>query len=134
MGDPLSFVEALLARLRGPLNFRFVLQPLVAFFFAFRDGRKDVREGRKPFLWALFTDRGHRREMLLSGCKSIGTLFVVATVLDLVFQDIELHAFRLHGALVAGVILAIIPYVLLRGPVNRLTRRKVKAATRAQDQ
>ena len=125
MAEPMSFVDGLLARLHGPMSFRFLLQPLMAFFFAVRDGRRDAQEGRPPFLWALFTEPGHRRDMLLSGGKSIGKVFMVAIVLDLVFQYIVFHGFRLRGgALLAGVILAIIPYLLLRGPMNRLSRRK----------
>jgi hypothetical protein len=125
MAAPLSIVDGLLARLHGPMSFRFLLQPLVAFCLAFRDGRRDSREGRAPFLWALFTDREHRRELLLSGWKSIGKVFVTAIVIDIIFQYVAFHELRLRGgALLAGVILALVPYVLLRGPVNRLSRRK----------
>lgn len=104
------------------MSLRLVLQPLMALIFAFRDGRKDAREGRAPYFWALFTDPRHRREMLESGWKSIGKVFVIAIVLDLVFQYIVFHEFRPIGALGAGIVLAIIPYALLRGPVNRLGR------------
>lgn len=122
MGDHLSFIDGLLARVDGPMSLRLVLQPLMALIFAFRDGRKDAREGRAPYFWALFTDPRHRREMLESGWKSIGKVFVIAIVLDLVFQYIVFHEFRPIGALGAGIVLAIIPYALLRGPVNRLGR------------
>jgi hypothetical protein len=125
MVAPLSIVDGLLARLHGPMSFRFFLQPLVAFWLAFRDGRRDAREGRAPFLWALFTDPEHRRELLRSGWKSIGKVFVTAIVIDIIFQYVAFHELRLRGgALLAGVILALVPYVLLRGPVNRLSRRK----------
>jgi len=126
MGDPLSFIDGLSARLQGPMSFRFIIQPLVALFFAFRDGRRDAREGRPPYFWALFADPEHRREMLQSGWKSVSKVFIIAILLDLVFQYIVFHDLRLIGALIAGVILAILPYLLLRGPVNRLLRRKDK--------
>jgi hypothetical protein len=54
--------------------------------------------------------------------SSIGKVFVIAIILDFIFQYIVLHQFRVIGALLAGVILAIVPYVLLRGPVNRIMR------------
>jgi hypothetical protein len=123
MNESLSFVEGLLARVQGPMSFRLILQPLIAAFFAFRDGRKDAREGRGPYFWALFTDAGHRTEMLKGGWTSIGKVFIIAIILDLVFQIISFKDVRsVAGALIAGVILALIPYLLMRGPVNRLSR------------
>ena len=127
MGDHLSFVDGLLARLDGPMSLRFLMQPLMALFFAFRDGRKDALDGQTPFFWGLFTDPEHRGDMLRSGWKSIGKVFVIAIALDLIFQYIVFHEFRPVGALLAGVILALVPYVLLRGPVNRISQRNVKA-------
>ncbi|MCM2394459.1 hypothetical protein NBH19_00025 [Rhizobium sp. S95] len=104
------------------MSLRLLLQPLMALFFAYDDGRRDAREGRAPYFWALFTDAEHRRDMLQSGWKSIGKVFIIAVILDLIFQYIVFHDFRPVGALVAGTVLAIIPYTLLRGPVNRLSR------------
>ena len=127
MGDHLSFVDGLLARLDGPMSLRFLMQPLMALFFAFRDGRKDALDGQTPFFWGLFTDPEHRGDMLRSGWKSIGKVFVIAIALDLIFQYIVFHEFRPVGALLAGVILALVPYALLRGPVNRISQRNVKA-------
>ena len=111
-----------MTRLHGPLRFRFFLQPALALFFAFRDGRRDAREGRPPYFWALFTDAPNRGKMLQSGWKSIGKVFVVATIFDFIFQYLALHRLNLRGALLAGSILALLPYLLLRGPVNRLSR------------
>ena len=101
------------------MNFRLFVQPLVALFFAFRDGRKDAREGKSPFFWGLFTDPENRRELLESGWKSVGKVFVIAVVLDIVFQIVAFRGIRPGGSLVTGIVLAIIPYLLLRGPVNR---------------
>ena len=127
MGDHLSFVDGLLTRLDGPMSLRFLMQPLMALFFAFRDGRKDALVGQTPFFWGLFTDPEHRGDMLRSGWKSIGKVFVIAIALDLIFQYIVFHEFRPVGALLTGVILALVPYVILRGPVNRISQRNVKA-------
>jgi hypothetical protein len=126
MGDPLSFIDGLLARLQGPMSFRFLMQPLMALIFAIRDGRRDAREGQPPYFWGLFTEPEHRGDMLRSGWKSIGKVFIIAIILDFVFQYIVFRGFRPGGALIAGVILALVPYLLLRGPVNRLMRRKTK--------
>jgi hypothetical protein len=126
MGDSFGFIEGLLVRLEGPMSFRFLVQPLMALFFAFRDGRKDAREGRAPYFWSLFTDPEKRGDMLLSGWKSIGKVFIIAIILDNVFQYIVFRNFRPGGGLIVGVILALVPYLLLRGPVNRLMRGHTK--------
>ena len=122
MGEHLSFIDGLLARIDGPMSLRLLIQPLVALFFAVRDGMHDARAGRSPYLWALFSEPEHRRETLESGWKSIGKVFVVAIALDLIFQYMAFDHFRPVGALVAGAILALVPYLLLRGPVNWLSQ------------
>jgi hypothetical protein len=130
MGDPLTFVEGLMTRLQGPMSIRFVMQPAVAIFLAVRDGRKDAREGRPPYFWGLFKHAEHRHELLRSGWKSIGKVFIIAIILDFIFQYVVFRDFRLVGAVLAGLILAIIPYLLFRGPVNRLSSRNITGQNR----
>jgi hypothetical protein len=116
--------ENLLDRVSGPMHFRIVMQPLMALIFAVKDGMKDAREGRAAYFWAMFSDPGHRRDLLRSGWKSVGKIFIIALILDAGYQYIELRWFYPVEALLVALILAIVPYVLLRGPVNRLTPRK----------
>jgi hypothetical protein len=118
--------ENLAGRVTGPMKFRLVLQPLMATIFAIKYGMKDAREGQPAYFWALFTNPGHRREMLRSGWKSVGKVFVLALVLDAVYQYIELSWFYPGEAVLVALILAIIPYLAIRGPVNRLMSRKGK--------
>jgi hypothetical protein len=118
------FFENLVGRVYGPMHFRLILQPLMAIIFATRDGIKDAREGRAPFFWALFTNPEHRRDMLRNGWKSVGKIFIIAIILDAVYQYIELKWFYPAEALVVACILAFVPYLLLRGLVNRLWPRK----------
>src|SRR5271157_5589698 len=94
----------LLGRVHGPMHFRFILQPLMACIFAVIDGIKDARAGRGPYFWDLFWESGHRRELLRSGWKSVGKIFIVALVLDAVYQFIELHWFYPVEALVVALI------------------------------
>ena len=122
----MRILENLMDRVSGPMKFRLVLQPLMATIFAIKDGMKDAREGRPAYFWALFTDSGHRRDMLQNGWRSVGKIFILAMVLDAVYQYIELKWFYPGEAILVAFILAIVPYVLLRGPVNRLTPRKGK--------
>jgi hypothetical protein len=117
-------VEDLVGRVSGPMKFRLVLQPLMAVIFAVLDGRKDAREGRTPYFWSLFTDQENRRDLIKSGWRSVGKIFILALILDAVYQYIELRWFYLGEALLVAFVLAIVPYVLLRGLVNRLTPRQ----------
>jgi len=122
MDDILTrFFQNIADRLHGPMNFRLVLQPLMAVFFAVLDGRKDARTGNPPYFWALFNDPEHRRDMLRSGWKSVGKIFAVAMILDAIYQFRVLSWFYPGEAVVVAFILAIVPYVLLRGLANRLT-------------
>lgn len=129
MVEPLTFFDGLMARLHGPMSLRLLLQPAVAVFLAIRDGRRDARDGRPPYFWGLLSGSGNRRDMLQSGWKSLCKVFLIAIVLDLVFQGIVLHAFYPVRALIAGVILAVIPYLLVRGPIDRLIRARQKEVT-----
>jgi hypothetical protein len=112
----------LLGRASGPLHFRIVMQPLVAGFFAVRAGMKDARDGRPPFFWTLLAHPHERQRALHSGWRDIGKIFIVALVLDGIYQAIELPAVRVGQALIVAVSLAILPYVLIRGPISRLRR------------
>jgi hypothetical protein len=111
-----------LGRFEGPLHFRLIMQPLMAILFAVRDGRRDAREGRGAYLWSLFSDAAQRAYLLRDGIKSIAKVFVLAFVLDHAYQFIEWHGIKPLQGLLTAVVLAVIPYVLLRGPVNRVAR------------
>ena len=111
-----------IARLDGPMHFRFFMQPLMAIALAFRDGSRDAREGRRPWAWKLVHVPEQRRYLLADGWRGIGRIFILAYVLDVIYQLIEWRTLRPFGALATAIILAVIPYVLLRGPINRLLR------------
>jgi hypothetical protein len=131
---PSHFLNGLADRAHGPMHLRFIMQPLMAFYLAFRDGKNDAREGKSPYFWSLFRDSEHRRERLLHGWKSIGKVCIAAFVLDVVFQFIVFHRPRFRGgAISAGIILALLPYILLRGPVNRWFTRQRAATEASQD-
>lgn len=110
------------ARFDGPLHFRLFVQPLMAILFAVRDGSRDAREGRGAYLWSFVTDPEQRRYLLESGWKGISKVFVLAFVLDVVYQLMVSRGLKPLQALLTAIVLAVIPYALLRGPVNRVVR------------
>ena len=117
------FTTEMLARVTGPMKFRFVLQPLMASFFSIRDGVTDARTGRRPYFLKLVTDSGRRTEFIENGWKSVGKIFILAVVLDIVYQLWVLKTVYPIQAFAVAVILAIVPYLVLRGIANRVARR-----------
>jgi len=115
-----GFVPDFIQRLDGPLHFRFLLQPLVAIVLAARDGARDAREGRGAYGWSLLTDPAHRRYLLEDGWKGVCKVFIVAYALDVVYQLFVWHGLKPLQAVATATLLALLPYVLLRGPINRL--------------
>ncbi len=113
-------VAELLGRASVPLHFRLVIQPIVATILAVRAGLGDAREGRAAFLWTILTDRNSRREFLRSGWKDISKIFVIAMVLDAVYQAIVFRRFLVIQALIVAILVAVIPYTLIRGPAKHI--------------
>lgn len=109
-----------IGRFDGPLHFRLIMQPVMAIAFAVRDGNRDAREGRSAYFWSLISDPAERGYLLHSGWKGISKVFVLAFVLDVVYQFLVWHGLKPLQALLTAIVLAVVPYVLLRGPVNRL--------------
>lgn len=116
------FTEDFVNRLDGPLHFRFIAQPLIAIIYAIIDGLKDAKAGKVPYFWALATSPEHRRELLHDGWKHFGKIFIIAIILDIVYQIKVHHTVYPGEALFVALVLAVVPYVLLRGPVNRIAR------------
>ncbi len=114
----------LIDRVTGPMKFRLVLQPCMAAFFAIRSGLADAKAGKTPYFWCLLTDQGQREEMLKNGWKSVGRVFILAVVLDIVYQIIVQRFVYPGEAIIVAFILAIVPYLILRGLVTRLARRE----------
>ncbi len=115
-------IEHLLGRVSGPLNFRLFVMPTVVTVLAIRAGLRDAREGQPAYLWAMLTKPTERRRLFRSGIKDVGKIFVVAVVLDTAYQLFVLRAFYIVQLLIVAVACAVAPYVLIRGPVTRLTR------------
>ena len=65
------------------------------------------------------TNRPRRRDLLREGWEDIGKVFIIAVVLDLAYALIVHRWIFPVQALLVGTALAIVPYVLIRGPVTR---------------
>ena len=113
---------AALGRLDGPLHFRLFLQPVMAVLLAVRDGRADAKTGRTPYFWSLFTEPERRGQRLRDGWKSLSKVFLLAVGLDLAYQFLVMHEIHPLRAMLVAMVLALFPYVAIRGLVTRLAR------------
>ena len=118
----------ILDRPGGPMTFRFILQPSMAVIAAARDGISDARIGRRPYFWALMhgvRDPGGRSGRLWQGIISTARILILGVVMDIIYQWRVLSAFHPTQAAVIAILLAFVPYLLLRGPFARLARHWV---------
>jgi hypothetical protein len=127
MEDLLTRVwENLIARTEGPMNLRFLLQPTMSLIFAIRAGLKDAKNGTVPYLWRFFFSGDNRTHIAKEGWKDFGKIFIVGMVLDVVYQLIVVYKVKSEArfypleSLIVAMTLAIIPYLLFRGPVSRV--------------
>lgn len=120
----MRFVENMIDRVSGPMKFRLILQPVMASIFAIIAGLKDARLGKPPYGWAVFTDSIQRAELLKDGWKSVGKVFILALVLDVAYQVIVQRFVYPGEAVFVALLLAIVPYLILRGLVNRIARKQ----------
>jgi hypothetical protein len=117
------FWVQLIAQPHGPLAFRLILQPLMATILAGIDGVKDARAGRPLYTWALLTDPAHRASYLREGLKRVSRVIIFAFVMDAIYQFMVLRRFYLGEALVTVFVVAVLPYLVIRGPIARIARR-----------
>jgi hypothetical protein len=112
--------ENLGGRIGGPLSFRLILQPVVATVLAVRAGLQDARTGRPAYFWTILTSPADRRDLLREGWKAVAKVFVLAVIIDVVYQVIVFRWVYPVELLLVAFLLACVPYLLIRGPVNRL--------------
>ena len=118
----------ILDRPDGPMTFRFILQPAMAAIAAFRDGVKDARLGRTPYVLALLLgvrSAEGRSGRLWEGIVSTARILILGVVMDMIYQWLEFKTFYPAQSAVIAVLLAFVPYLVLRGPIERIASRWV---------
>ena len=115
--------ENLISRLGGPMSFRFLIQPAVAIFFAIRAGIRDARENKPTFLGCALSNPRSWSPRMRQSWKDVGAVFIVALVLDSIYQiTVQGGIFTLE-LLITATVLALVPYMVLRDLVSRVARR-----------
>ncbi len=114
--------ENFIARSTGPMNLRLFIQPIMATILAFRAGLKDARAGLTPYLWTVFTNSEARKAFLHDGWKDLRTPLLISLALDAIYQLVVHQSIFPVEMLFTATLLALVPYSILRGPINRLIR------------
>ena len=110
-------------RVSGPMWFRLILQPVVASVFAVRAALNDAREGKPAYFWAVITHKDQRRDLIREGWSSVAKIFVMAMIIDVIYQWIVQSWIYPVEVFIVAFLLAVVPYILIRGPLNRIVRR-----------
>src|SRR5574342_453053 len=98
--------EDIAGRLGGLMKLRFILQPTMAAIFAIRAGLKDAREGKAPSFWAIISNPAHRSDLLRQGWEAVSKVFVMAVIMDAIYQYVAFRWFYPAEALVVAFSLA----------------------------
>jgi predicted membrane protein len=106
----------------GPMTFRFILQPVMVTIAAALDGIKDARTGRTPYAWAMLTDPSRFASRLREGVIATARVILLGLGMDLIYQIMVFGTFHPGEAVVIAILLAFVPYLLLRGPAQRIAR------------
>src|SRR5690349_6915950 len=118
--------DNLIARTVGPMHLRFLIQPAVSVYFAIQAVRLDAKTNTVPFLWRFVMAKGNRKAVAKEGWKHFGKIFMMGLAMDLVYQAVVIYKlgteenFYPLESIVVAFFLAIVPYVLIRGPLSRL--------------
>jgi hypothetical protein len=119
-------VTNLIDRVTGPLSLRLVMQPTMAVIAAISAGVRDARLGQPPYLQTLWSDPSQRLAMLRLGARDVSKILFFATLIDVVYQVVVFRWVYPGEALLVAVLLAFVPYLLVRGPANRIARRLLR--------
>ena len=121
--------QNLVDRPGGPMVFRFFLQPTMATIAAVLGGLKDARRGQTPFLHAVLTRPAERAGRLEEAVVDTSRIMLLGLIMDGIYQYIEFDTFHPAEAVIITLLLAFLPYLLVRGLVARVARRWVGPGT-----
>ena len=119
-------VVDLLGRSSGPMHLRLIMQPVVATVLAIRAGLRDARAGEPAFLWTFLNNPDQRKRLARSGWADVRKVFFIAVILDSIYQLAVMHAFFAFQTLIVAIFVAVVPYILVRGPVTRIASGPTK--------
>ncbi len=114
----------LVERPTGPMKFRFLLQPVMATVAAVRDGCADALARPPPYFAVLLSNNRERTGRLHEGLNATARIILLGLVMDMIYQALVLGRFYLSEAVNIALLLAYVPYVIMRGLATRAYRRR----------
>jgi hypothetical protein len=120
------FWHDLVERPDEPMRFRFILQPLMAAIAAIHDGREDARVGHSPYFMTVLRNPQERIGRLREGLNATARIILLGVAMDVIYQFLVLKTFYPNEALVIALLLAFVPYVIIRGLVLRIARSRIR--------
>lgn len=120
----------LVERPDGPMSFRFFLQPTMAAIAATLDGIRDARSGRSPHFWAVLRRPAERGDRLRETLFATARIILLGIGMDAIYQFRVFDTFYPVEALVIALVLAVVPYFLVRGPVTRVAYKWIERSNR----
>jgi hypothetical protein len=116
----------LFERTDAPMRFRFVLQPLMAAIAAVHDAREDARAGRSPYFVTMLRNPQERVGLLREGLNATARIILLGLVMDVIYQALVFKTFSPNGALAIALLLAFLPYLIIRGLALRIARSRIR--------
>src|SRR5262249_24815663 len=83
--------------------------------------------GRSPFLRAILTQSAERIPRLNEGLNATAKILLLGIAIDVVYQFVEFDAFYPIESVLVALLLAFLPYCIIRGLVGRIWRNAVVA-------
>jgi hypothetical protein len=121
--------EQLIERPGGPMTFRFILQPCMAAIAALRDGVNDAKSGRLPTSGRCSHESLGGQSSPIEGLISTARVILLGLCMDAIYQWIVLKTFYPAEAVIVAIVLAFLPYLLLRGPIAGVARWRLGAGS-----
>jgi hypothetical protein len=112
--------ETLQQRVGGLFSFRFILQPIMAAVMAMFDGYGDAKAQETPYLQKMISAPREMKSNLSDALFSTARIILLGLAMDAIFQIVVFDSFFPFEAAFVAILLAVLPYVLLRGPFARL--------------
>ncbi len=113
--------DQLAGRISGPFHLRLIITPVIVSLFAIRAGFVDGRSEKPSFFFGPLVDPVQRRERMRKGWTAIKRVIIGAFLIDMLYQFYAFRAFYVFQTVLLVVVLAIVPYSLVRGLVTRVT-------------
>jgi hypothetical protein len=86
----------------------------------------DARTGRSPYFWTVLRKPQERFARLREGLNATARIILLGLAMDVIYQVLVLKTFYPKEALLIALLLAFVPYLIIRGLVLRVARSRTR--------